>query len=70
MFAVEDGHGGILCTDGAVVIARMVERLGKTVRLWPTQAEAERGGRAVFDKSQVIEVDEMGRAQPASAFRR
>jgi len=62
MFAVEDGYGGVLCTDGAIVVARLVERLGKTVRLWPTQAEAERGGRVVFDKPRVIEVDEKGRA--------
>ena len=40
MFAVEDGQGGVLRTDGAVVTAFLVEHFGKTVRLWPTQGQA------------------------------
>ena len=62
MFAVEDGYHGLLCTDGAVVTAQMVEHFGKTVRLWPTRADAERDGRSVFRKPRVVEVDEKGQA--------
>ena len=62
MFAVEDGHGGVLCTDGAIVIAQLVEHFGKTVRLWRAWADAERDGHALFAKPRVVEVDEKGQA--------
>ena len=62
MFAVEDGFGGVLCTDGAVVTAQLVEHLGKTPRLWPSRSDADREGRAALGRPKVVEVDDLGRA--------
>ncbi len=62
MFAVEDGFGGVLCTDGAVVTALLVEHFGKSPRLWQTRADADREGRATLGRSKVVEVDGHGRA--------
>jgi len=68
MFAIEDGYGGVLCTDGAVVAAQLVEHFGKTVRQWPSRTEAERDGCAVFDRPRVLEVDEKGQASTLMSF--
>ena len=62
MFAVEDGFGGVLCIDGAIVTAQLVEHFGKTPRLWPTRADADREGRAALGHPKVVEVDALGRA--------
>ena len=62
MIAVEDGFGGVLCTDGAVVTAQLVQHFGKTPRLWPTHADADREGRAALSRPKVVEVHDLGRA--------
>jgi hypothetical protein len=56
MFAIEDGYGGVLCTDGEVVTAQLVEHFRKTVRLWPTRAAAEQDGRALVVRPKVVVV--------------
>ena len=62
IYAVEDGFGGVVCTDGAGVAAQLVEHFGKTPHIWPTRADADREGRSAFGRPKVVEVDDRGRA--------
>ena len=65
MFAVEDGHGGVLCADGAIVTAQLVEHFGKSPKLWTDRDTAAAEGRIRFGRCKVVEVDDRGCAMIA-----
>lgn len=62
-FALEDGAGGVLGTDGFWYTAQIVEALGAKPRFWPSAADALRFSEVHLGRRCVaIPVDTIGRA--------